>query len=95
MNKAKNKKSEILVGPPIQSRDTMYSFYRSGDFRIYKMSLDFFVMTNEENDDVLMGWEYEDDPIIPEHDDVEYHDDEEEDDDNEIFFFENNNPKKT
>lgn len=83
----KLKNHKVLVGPPCRREKDSHGYYSSGDFRVWHVLCDPFILrddTMEETDEFIMGWEFEDDPVMPELDEDEY--DEDEDDEDEIFF---------
>lgn len=89
---AKNHK--VLVGPPVRHERDNYKYFSTGDFRVWHVLCDSFVLrddTMEETDEFIIGWEFEDDPVMPEAEDEEYDEDDEDDEeeDDEIFFSEN------
>ena len=82
----KYKNHKVLVGPPCRRENDNHGYYSTGDFRVWHVLCDPFILrddTMEETDEFIMGWEFEDDPVMSELED-EY--DEDGDDEDEIFF---------
>ena len=63
----KYKNHKVLVGPPCRREKDSHGYYSSGDFRVWHVLCDPFILrddTMEETDEFVMGWEFEDDPVI-------------------------------
>ena len=63
------KNHKVLVGPPCRHEKDQYNYFSSGDFRVWHVLCDPFVLRDdymEETDEFIMGWEFEDDPVMPE-----------------------------
>ena len=74
----KLKNHKVLVGPPCRREKDSHGYYSSGDFRVWHVLCDPFILrddTMEETDEFVMGWEFEDDPVMPELDEDEYDED--------------------